>query len=108
LNPNSGNPVWTRYLLTSQISGRYFLLHLEQTTKTGNPGGSEMRLGVIGYPAPLSLSVASGNPVLSWPAFGILEQADSVTGPWITATSVTNGAPLNPTADRKFYRVKYY
>jgi hypothetical protein len=108
LNPNSGNPVWTRYLLSNQLRGRYFLLYLEQTTLTGNPGGSEMRLGAIGFPEPLSLQMSGANPVLSWPTFGTLEQADQVTGPWITASGITNGGPLAPTAPQKFFRVKYY
>lgn len=108
LNPNSGNPVWTRYLLTNQVSGRYFLMHLEQTNVTGNPGGSEMRLGVVGFPAPLSFSIANAMPVLSWPAVGILQQADNITGPWVNATGVTNGAPIPTTGPQKFFRVKYY
>jgi hypothetical protein len=108
LTPNSGNPVWARYLLTNQLSGRYFLMHLEQTTATGNPGGSEMRLGVTGFPTPLTWSVVNSMPVLSWPTFGTLQQADEVNGPWTDATGVVNGEPVPATELQKFYRVKYY
>jgi hypothetical protein len=105
LNPNSGNPVWTRYMLTNAITGRYFLLHLQQTTITGNPGGSEMRLAVTS-PAPMTAVLSTNGPVLSWP-FGTLLQADNISGPWIPATGVTNGVPFLPASDKKFFRVQY-
>jgi hypothetical protein len=108
LIPNSGNPIWTRYLLTNQVSGRYFLMHLEQTTVTGNPGGSEMRLGVVGFPTPLNFSAVNGAPVLNWSVVGVLQQADQITGPWVDATGVTNGAPIPATGTQRFFRVKYY
>lgn len=46
LLPNSGTPVWREYFLSTNIIGQYFLLKLEQTTVTGNPGGNEFRLGL--------------------------------------------------------------
>lgn len=46
LLPNTGTPVWREYFLPGNITARYFLLKLEQTTITGNPGGNEMRLGL--------------------------------------------------------------
>ncbi len=46
LLPNTGTPVWREYFLPSNLIGRYFLLKLEQTTITGNPGGNEFRLGL--------------------------------------------------------------
>lgn len=46
LLPNTGTPVWKEYFLPASITARYFLLKLEQTTITGNPGGNEMRLGL--------------------------------------------------------------
>ncbi|HWQ90704.1 MAG TPA: hypothetical protein VN673_03455, partial [Clostridia bacterium] len=46
LLPNSGTPVWREYFLPGTLPGRYFLLKLEQTTITGNPGGNEFRLGM--------------------------------------------------------------
>jgi hypothetical protein len=46
LLPNTGTPVWREYFLPANLIGRYFLLKLEQTTITGNPGGNEFRLGL--------------------------------------------------------------
>lgn len=68
LLPNSGTPVWREYFLSSNIIGQYFLLKLEQTTVTGNPGGNEFRLGLaqespaIGNP-PTDQSAYDGNTV---------------------------------------------
>jgi hypothetical protein len=104
----TGNLIWNRHLLPETISGRYFLMHLEQTTVTGNPGGAEMRLGVTGVPTPLNWSVQNGAPVLSWPAFGVLQQATDISGPWTPATGITNGEPVSTTGDRKFFRIHYY
>lgn len=108
LTPNSGNPVWLRYLLTNALTGQYFLLHAEQTTVTGNPGGSEMRLGVIGVPGPLNISAADGLPVLNWSTVGNLLQSGSVNGPWVSATGITNGLPAPGTASQQFFRLQYY
>jgi hypothetical protein len=108
LVPNSGNPVWTRYLLPSVLTGQYFLMHLQQTTITGNPGGSEMRLMVTGVPQPVAVSNTASGPVLNWPAYGVLQQATNASGPYVNATGVTNGLPISAAAAQLFYRVKYY
>lgn len=106
LTPNSGNPVWVRYILPVPITGRYFLLHLQQTTVTGNPGGSEFRLAVTS-PPPLSVTRSGTLPVLNWPVYGDLLQADDLLGPWVSAVGVTNGVPFAPTGDKRFFRVQF-
>lgn len=68
LLPNTGTPVWREYFLTNNLRGKYFLLKLEQTTITGNPGGNEFRLGlaqaaVILTSSPTNTTVFSGNSV---------------------------------------------
>jgi len=69
LLPNSGTPVWREYFLTNNLVGQYFLLKLEQTTVTGNPGGNEFRLGLfqqapaIGTP-PADQQAYDGNTVV--------------------------------------------
>ncbi|HYG24224.1 MAG TPA: LamG-like jellyroll fold domain-containing protein [Verrucomicrobiae bacterium] len=103
-----GNLIWNRHLLPEPITGRYFLMHMEQTTITGNPGAAEVRLGVIGLPAPLEISVVNGSPVLEWPSHGVLQHADALTGPWVNATGITSGSPVPATAEQKFFRVLYY
>ncbi len=77
LLPNTGVPIWREYFLTNTLTGRYFLLKLEQTTLSGNPGGKQMRLGqapnapIIGV-QPASQTVYSGSTVaLSVQAAGI-------------------------------------
>jgi hypothetical protein len=106
LNASSGNPAWVRYLLPTPVTGRYFLLHLQQTTITGNPGGSEFRLAVTS-PPPLSITKSAQLPVLTWPVYGDLLQANSLLGPWTPATGITNGVPFGPTAPQQFYRVQF-
>jgi hypothetical protein len=68
LLPNTGTPVWREYFLANNLVGRFFLLKLEQTTITGNPGGNELRLGLAQQtPAivtgPTNQSVFNGNTV---------------------------------------------
>jgi len=106
LNPSSGNPAWVRYILPTPITGRYFLLHLQQTAVTGNPGGSEFRLAVTS-PPPLSMTSSGTLPVVTWPVYGNLLQADNLLGPWAPATGITNGVPFAPTAPQQFYRVQF-
>lgn len=68
LLPNTGTPVWREYFLTNNIRGKYFLLKLEQTTITGNPGGNEFRLGmaqanIVITSNPTNQAAFSGNSV---------------------------------------------
>jgi hypothetical protein len=65
---NVGAPVWREYFLTNNVIGRYFLLKLEQTVLTGNPGGNEFRLGLAPqWPGittpPTNQAAYSGNTV---------------------------------------------
>ena len=104
LTPNSGNPVWVRYILQTPITGRYFLLHMQKSALSGNPGGSEMRLAVTS-PPPLAAALSGTAPVINWPVYGDLQQADSILGPWIPATNITNGVPFAPPTAQRYYRV---
>ena len=101
---NSGNPVWVRYILPTPITGRYFLLHMQKSVLSGNPGGSEMRLAVTS-PPPLAAALSGTAPVINWPVYGDLQQADSILGPWIPATNITNGVPFAPPTAQRYYRV---
>lgn len=106
LTPNSGNPVWLRYMLPAPITGRYFLLHLQKTPNSGNPGGSEFRLAVTS-PPPLSVTKSANLPILTWPVYGDLLQASDLAGPWTPATGITNGVPFTPTGSQQYFRVQF-
>lgn len=48
---HTAGAIWTEYMLTNTFAGQYFLLKLDQTTLSGNPGGREFRLGAaLGQP----------------------------------------------------------
>ncbi len=104
LTPNSGNPVWLRYILPTPITGRYFLLHMQKSVLSGNPGGSEMRLAVTS-PPPLVAGISGQSPVITWPVYGDLQQATDLNGPWAPATGVTNGVPFATPGDNRYFRV---
>jgi hypothetical protein len=106
LSPNSGTPVWLRYVLSSPITGRYFLLHMQKSVPFGNPGGSEFRLAVT-TPPPILATKTGQLAVLNWSAAGDLQQSTNVLGPWIPATGLTNGLPFAPTGDQRFFRVQF-
>jgi hypothetical protein len=110
LLPNTGTPVWERYVLDNSITGRYFLMLLQQTDVTGNPGGAEKRLAAKVTPSTTgSVSIAlqaDGKIVLSWPGNGTLEQSSSVTGGWVTATGIVKDQPFTPDGTT-FYRVRF-
>jgi len=53
----------------------------------------------------LNLNNAGGVLNLTW-SFGVLEEADAPTGPWMTLSGVTSPYAPNTTAPQKFYRVR--
>jgi hypothetical protein len=106
LNLTSGNPVWTRYTLQTPITGRYFLLHLQKSGTGGNPGGSEFRLAVT-VPGSPTATTSGGLPVITWPVYGDLQQANDVLGPWVPAVGVTNGVPFTPAGENRYFREIY-
>lgn len=53
----------------------------------------------------LSIAVVGGNLNLTWP-YGVLEQADALTGPWSSVVGVTSPYAPAPVAPQKFYRVR--
>lgn len=110
LLPNTGTPVWQRYVLDSSITGRYFLLFLQQTDRRGNPGGAEMRLALKQTHSPAgNVTVAlqaDGKIVLSWPGTGTVEQSSSITGGWVTAAGIVKDQPFAPQGTT-FYRVRF-
>ena len=105
----SGGAIWEHYLLSATINGQYFLIKIEQDPVSGgNIGGNEFRLGGFVTLAPsLTYSYSSAGLTLNWPDGAVLEEADSVTGPWTPATEVTSGVPIPTTAPQKFYRLSY-
>lgn len=105
--PDTDAGVLHRYILPATVTGRYFLIKVEQnpTVAGSNIGGNEFRLGVFTAPtSSLSFSGSSSGLTLYW-TFGTLQQADSLTGPWVTATGVTSGVPVATTAAHRFYRL---
>lgn len=53
----------------------------------------------------LDLSLVGGVPTITWP-YGVLEQADSVTGPWTTLVGVASPYVPAVTSPQKFYRIR--
>ena len=105
--PDTDAGVLHRYILPATVTGQYFLIKVEQnpTVATSNIGGNEFRLGVFTTPtSSLSFSGSSSGLTLYWTS-GTLQQADSLTGPWVTATGVTSGVPVATTAAQRFYRL---
>jgi len=118
LLPNTGAPKWEEYILTNTLSGRYFLLKLEQTTVAGNPGGNELRLGLAptqpviavqpanqtvysGSPAKLSVKAAgAGTLYYQWQAspvgagtFTDISNGGNITGANTATLTLANVAP---------------
>lgn len=109
LQPNVGAPVWLRYPLASNVNGRYFLMHLEQTDVRGNPGGAEMRLGLYAGPQQerrLTITRASNGVVLNWPAGGTLQESTNLEA-WSDVAGATPGATIPTSGAHKFYRVRF-
>ena len=61
-------------------------------------------LSFVGAPITLSIEKVGSQVRLTWPA-GMLQSADVVTGPYTDVTPVSP-LTLNPTAAKKFYRVR--
>jgi hypothetical protein len=103
----SGGAIWTRYLFADAIVGQYFLVKVWQDPKSGgNIGGAELRLGVTVTPEKLQWNWTKAGLVLTWTS-GNLQVADSVTGPWNTATGIVSGSPIEASATQKYFRLKY-
>lgn len=61
---------------------------------------------VTGPPGPLSVNLATGKVVLTWPGQAILEAAPAVTGPWAEVAGATTGHEVGPSSGSQFYRLK--
>jgi len=103
---------WEYYFLPSTLTGQYFLIEIQQNpTAGGNIGGNQFRLGGAFTPT-LGYSSSAGGLTLSWPV-GVavtLQQAPTVSGPWTSATGITNGVPTPFPAlgnQQTFYRLQY-
>jgi hypothetical protein len=109
LIPDEDAAVLHAYLLTNEVSGQYFLLGMVQNpvVEYSNIGGNEFRLATLVTPVPLACSNSPAGLTLSWPAGATLQQAPAITGPWVTASGVTNGVPVPTTAAQQFYRLLY-
>jgi Concanavalin A-like lectin/glucanases superfamily/Immunoglobulin I-set domain/Immunoglobulin domain len=96
-----------RYILPTTMTGRYFLLKVEQnpTVVNSNIGGNEFRLGVFATPT-LAFSASPIGLTLQWD-YGTLQEADNVSGPWTTAVGIISGVPFPTTKTRSFYRILY-
>jgi hypothetical protein len=97
------------YILPAPVNGQYFLVEFAQSpiVNGSNIGGNEFRLGTLVTPAPLTYTSSPAGLTLNWPAGATLQQADDLSGPWVTATGVTSGVPVATTAAKRFYRVLY-
>ncbi len=88
-------------------------LFLADLTSTGNTDSS-LNSGVI-YQIKslaahvLSSSVSQNSLTLGWSRGGVLQQADSLAGPWNTIAAGTNtvSIPIDPTQPQSFYRAQY-
>jgi Concanavalin A-like lectin/glucanases superfamily/Immunoglobulin I-set domain/Immunoglobulin domain len=104
--------ILNRYLLSSTVSGQYFLIKFEQNpvadAPNNNIGGNEFRLGTaVTAQAPLTFTAGPGTLTLHWTA-GTLQTATNLLGPWNTATGVTSDVAIPTTSGGKsFYRLKY-
>ncbi|MDR3457537.1 MAG: hypothetical protein P4N60_08830 [Verrucomicrobiae bacterium] len=106
--PEIDAAVLHRYILPSAITGRYFLIKVEQnpTVANSNIGGNEFRLGTFVTPSTLNFSTSPAGLILQW-TDGTLQEADELSGPWTTALGITSGVPLPMTKARAFYRLRY-
>jgi hypothetical protein len=97
------------YVLPASVTGKYFVIKVEQNPIVygSNFGGNEFRLGTTVTTVPLTFSNSPSGLILNWPTAAILQQADNVNGPWVTATGVTSGVPVPMTAAKRFYRILY-
>lgn len=108
LVPDLDAATWHRYILPTTVTGKFFLVKVEQdpVAQYSNIGGNELRLGVLVTPQPLQWSWSSSGLTLRW-SLGTLLQADQVNGPWVPADGVSSGVPIPATATKRFYRVQY-
>lgn len=97
------------YVLPATVTGQYFVIEVDQDPIVfgSNIGGNEFRLGTVVTTVPLTFSNSPAGLVLSWPAAATLQQAGSISGPWVTATGVTSGVPVPTTTAQQFYRILY-
>jgi hypothetical protein len=109
LIPDVDAAVLHPYSLTNEVSGQYFLIEVVQDPIVygSNIGGNEFRLAGFVTPVPLAYSNSTAGLTLTWPAAATLQQANDLSGPWVTAAGVTNGLPISKTAPRQFYRILY-
>lgn len=109
LVPDEDAAVLHAYPMTNEVSGQYFLLEMVQdpSVQYSNIGGNEFRLATLVIPVPLAYSNSPAGLTLTWPVGATLQQAPAITGPWVTATDVTNGGPVPTTAGQQFYRLLY-
>jgi Concanavalin A-like lectin/glucanases superfamily len=61
--------------------------------------------GAVIAPVTLSIQQSGANVTLAWP-FGLLLQADSITGPWTTNTAASSPYTVPASAAQRFYRVQ--
>jgi len=57
-------------------------------------------------PAKLSAARTGTGLSLTWTGTAVLESADAITGPWAAVSNATSPFAVQPTAARKFYRLK--
>lgn len=97
------------YALPASVTGRYFLIQVSQdpVVNSSNFGGNEFRLARYAVSQVLTFSNSPSGLILTWPDSATLQQADSINGPWTTATGVTSGVAIPTTAAQRFYRIQY-
>jgi hypothetical protein len=109
---DSAGAILNRYLLSSTLSGQYFLIKFEQNpiadAPNNNIGGNEFRLGTpVTAQAPLTFTTGPGTLTLHWTT-GTLQTATNLLGTWVTATGVTSDVAFPTTGGgQAFFRLKY-
>lgn len=56
----------------------------------------------------LSVTAGPGDPILSWPEGGVLEEADTVNGPWRPLPDARSPYPADPRVGQRFFRLAIF
>jgi hypothetical protein len=101
INPGNGLFSWTPP--TAPATNTISVI----VTDNGNPSLSATQtFTVFVYPRPtITVQPGVNQFQLSWPR-GTLQQADEANGPYVDVPSATSPYTINPTAARKFFRIR--
>ncbi len=58
-------------------------------------------------PAKMSILIQHGKVIISWSELGILQQSESINGPWNDITGKSSPYSISPNSNSMFYRIKH-